>query len=208
MTVTPNDLSLIVACCVGEADDRSAADLEARAAESPELRSALEGVRAMLRTLETDDSVDPPAAVLRRAQGLFAARSSPTAAPGPAAAFATGLREFVARLVHQSGEGVLLAGLRGGGGERHLVFESELGEIDVRIEPLASGSGRRLLGQVGIGRTGVAPRVLLARADAASAVIALAVDEAGVFTAAVTPGRYRVRVESGDTAVDLPEFDA
>lgn len=101
----------------------------------------------------------------------------------------------------------MLPGFRGGARERHLLFESDLGEIDLRIEA-APDSTRRIIGQIDPDAAGAVSVVRFIHAGQTSAVASAVVDELGVFMTAIPAGRYVLCVESARATVRTPEFDA
>ncbi|MBZ0269057.1 hypothetical protein K8I85_12935 [bacterium] len=97
----------------------------------------LEGFRALVTSMRGDRDADPPAEWIHRAIALRA-REPLAAVRGKLVAWASGLREEIARVLSDSralpGD-FALAGVRSVGNARRLRFESGAVELDLQIEP-------------------------------------------------------------------------
>jgi len=198
---TPNtdpSVEQLVAFALGELDSSQAAALDASLTRTPEARRLLEQFRALVRTLRTDDSVSPPAALVRTAQGLMGAASS-AAAPAPRPA----LREVVAALVFDSLGKVAIAGFRGTVADRQLAYSSEVADIDLQVSS-PDPSRREYRGQVTPFADSAAVEVTLARPGEPDAVSSSPVDSTGMFSLESAPGTFDLRVRVGDSVVLLP----
>lgn len=96
---------------------------------------------------------DAPEAVIQRALGVWRTRAMPAPAEATASSLAAGLRRLAVVLKFDSASASPMAlGLRSTGteGTRQLLYFSEGRDVDLRISPVSTPSGRqwRLTGQI------------------------------------------------------------
>jgi hypothetical protein len=152
---------------------------------------------------------DAPEAVIQRALGLWRSRSAPAAAvPATGAPLAAGLRRLAAVLKFDSASASPMAlGLRSAGTEttRQLLYFSEGRDVDLRISPLSTPSGRqwRLSGQIlGPDVTGVAE--LRCGPDVRTTEWS---DLAEFSFGEVAAGRCTLVLRSAEWELELPSID-
>lgn len=209
MSIEAADIRAIVSVHLGEADEAALAALEARLSHEPSLLAAFEGVRGLLGALAGEPLASPPPELTASVQRW--ARQGGALGVGEAGSRAIGaVRDFLAVLVRQSGAGMPAPGMRGGVTDQHLVFDSALGEVDLRIETATAAGGvdrRRLAGVLGLqvpARRGVA---IIELTDGSMPRVVAELDEGGVFVAEIAPGRARVVFEVDGNSLSLPEID-
>ena len=145
---------------------------------------------------------DAPAALVRRAIGLWPAAPSPLGAA---------LRRVVAALVSDSGPAPALAlGLRagGGGGARQIVCAAEGLDIDLRVMPATDGpAGWRLAGQLlGADRRGEA--LLRAEGEPPEAARRTPLDACCEFRfGPLAAGRWTLALRLDEVEIELPPIE-
>lgn len=188
----------LLAYLLGEMPAAQRSEFEQDLARSAELRRALAGARAILETMQTDDSEAPgPDAV------SAALRSVLGPAPEPAESWWNQLQQALATLVFDSRAPGALAGLRGTTTAYQLSFEIDGVEIDVEVRsPEANEPARGvILGNVA---TDTAPGpIALLTEDGRSQVARADADQRGNFRIEARPGHYRLAVRIGTQAILL-----
>ena len=150
----------------------------------------------------------PSSAAMDRAKGLFAQigprpaeRSSPLVV----------LRRLVASVTFDSHAGLGIAGARGLGDAYTLVYSSEVGEVDLQVEPVADPGIRgewQIMGQVTPrdepGPESVRVGLAVSGAEPAEWVTA---DAHGYFALRTAPGRYDLLITLPPVLLSLPALD-
>jgi hypothetical protein len=156
----------------------------------------------LVQTMRSDRTPEPPVEWVERAIALRSAGS----VQERIARWCEGLRERVARLVHDSAAepGFAAAGTRLVAGDRRLRFESEEIELDIHLEPL--GRGGVLTGQISkldpTARPVPGARLLVTAGDLE--IHEAGTDELGEFCVELSRLRsVRVRTEIGGMLVSF-----
>jgi hypothetical protein len=156
--------------------------------------------RQVVQTLRNDDSVVPPADVIRRAKLIFAERRV-AARPG----LLDTLSRIVADLVHDSRPQPAFAGVRGAAAAYQLAFESELADVDLEIERHEASGAKlcRIAGQISVRDEATAAKsITFTAAGSGEAAATVAPDSHGAFDAEIAPGVYDLTIDmSGKTVV-------
>lgn len=197
----------LLAYAAGELTAAEAAALAPLLDAAP-ARAAVARYRAVRAILHADDSVAPPAAVLARAKAIFPARAAPREADHRLGLL-TAARRLVADLTFDSGGGLApaLAGFRGGGTSRRLVFEANGMVVDLQVEPPLDHEQRwQIMGQVETDILDGGLVVGLAPLDDEGAAIAVTTDAHGGFHLSALAGRYNIFVRIEDAIVVLPNL--
>lgn len=178
----------IVALIAGELDVAGRERVERRLSSDPGARELAERLRAALGAM-SGLGEGPSAGAVAWARRL--------------ARRAGGMGEWLdkagvalARLVFDSRRPGALAGLRGAGDGYHLRFSSEVGDIDIQVDPPAEPEGpRRVRGQVDLSIATGGAAVLLEAVEGGG-VHRGEVDEGGMFEISAGAGFYELHVES------------
>ncbi len=201
-------MTLLMAYVLNELPVERKAALETELAANAKLRGELAQARALL-TLLTEHGRDAAnwevnASQRRRLHALLADRDVSWLS-----AAAERAREWIACLVYDSASPQAAVGLRGATRERHLIYQFDQGELDLRFSPLgpydAAGSPQRveLLGQVS-GPSAFSSAVLRRR-DAQALEAPLDAD--GVFDIALEPGEYELTLQGAERAIVIPVLE-
>lgn len=168
-----------------------------------------EALAARLRASRTIE--DAPESVVQRALGLWRQAAPVAAADATASAPAPGPRAVLRRLVAQlrldtSGTSPLAHGLRSaGGGTRQLIYFSEGRDIDVRVAPVPTATGRqwRISGQV------LGPDVAgMAELRGAGGTRSTAWSDLAEFAFSdLEPGCFTLVLRAADWEMELPPID-
>jgi hypothetical protein len=141
----------------------------------------------------------PPAHAVARAKALM-----PTPrqrGPGPVQQAA----ECIARLIFDSRQAPAMVGFRGTAGDAHLVYASDVGEIDIQIQqPGAEEHPVRIMAQIETDQMHGSAR--LCRPDR-SIVAEAAVDDRGMFTLEAPAGCYELSITLDGNTVRVPALD-
>jgi hypothetical protein len=207
MTQSDIDEARLLAYAAGELDTAMAADVEAVLKASPELAATVARYRAVQAILRADDSVAPPAPVLARAKAIFPVRAEPAAPDHLLGLFDT-VRRVVAELTFDSGGAMpALAGFRGGGVSRQLVFEADGTVVDLQLEPPIDHEQRwQIIGQVETAALEDGLVVGLAPLDDEGSALAVTTDTHGGFHLSALAGSYNIFVRIEDSLVVLPNL--
>ena len=163
--------------------------------------AAYRAVNAVLRVLQSDDSVEPPASVKAAAKRIF------DRAPARAS-IAQSVRELVANLIFESRSGAAVAGYRGQAASTHLVYSSEAGEVDVRIEPDPKGADGARLVTGFLDADAMAP--VMGRAlpiGAGGMEVPIRAETGGHFALRLLPGPYRLEFDLGGMRLLIPRLE-
>lgn len=205
MKLTDAQLETLAALALGDLDGAEAAEARAAVDASPELSAAYAALRGVLTEMRADDTVAPPREVAARAKSLMT-HVSPTAP-----SLAASVRRFIASVVFDSLTHPPLAGVRGTGESRHILYHFEGGEIDLRVDAPAAphAPGRVLTGQIDAAEAGALPaRIELVGLDEGSPGVQATTDAAGYFRVPVPAGAYRIRATLGaGVEVEVPRVE-
>lgn len=178
----------IVSLVAGELDEAGRERVARRLASDPRSRELAEQLRAALGAM-SGIGEGPSAGAVAWARRL--ARRA-----GVMGEWLDKAGLALARLVFDSRRPGALAGLRGAGAGYHLRFSSEVGDIDIQVEPPAEPKGpRRLRGQVDLSIP-IGGAAVLLEAVEGGAVLRGEVDEGGMFEISAGAGFYELHVES------------
>jgi anti-sigma factor RsiW len=133
----------IVAFVLGELDSVRAGELTAAAAHDGMLSKRVNEAAALVTSLRQGVLEDAPAALRRKAMGLW--KSTPAMS---VTEWLGAIAESALERVFDSRQTPMLAGFRGGSESRHVMYAGETIEVDVVIEE--SGDVRTLRGQVSL----------------------------------------------------------
>lgn len=183
-----------------------AAAVAAHIAGCGECRATVSRYHAMRTAMNSIQSTPPPPVTLARAQALFANRQLPIQ---PIPSELPMFRHLVARLVFDSRSETMLTGVRGAGNSYHVLFESEVAEVDLQIEPLEEqeGTGWQILGQVGLDEPPSRSPVALVPSGATLPVVEVDADERGLFTLRAKEGRYDLLIHLVSALLIVPELE-
>jgi hypothetical protein len=187
----------LLAFAAGELDPDEAREIEALIAHDRRAASIVARCRQVLSIARADDSVAPSAEAVARAKAIYRA---PETVTGPGVV--DRIAEVIASLVFDSRK-LGLAGVRDAvaGEVVQLTFESELAEIDLRIEP-ATGDAWRIIGQV-VGETCEPSSIEVRRAG--RRVAAPKLDERGFFEVDLPRGTYELVAQTTGGVVRIPD---
>lgn len=198
----------LVEFALGELPDEDRQVLEAHlAAGCTCCHREVEWLRDLLATAHVDDSVEPPAWVLRRAASLFARRQSD---PSPASAPALVAR-VLARLVFDSRLAMAASPVRNGAlRSQQLLFSAENLDVDLHIESGERQAEFTLMGQVLPAEGGLdqveGAEVHILRGH--RKMLSKTTDAFGEFVFGRLPaGRYTVRIRVRDREFELAGID-
>ena len=138
----------LLAYALGELDPADAIEVETTLAATPASKADLARITALLATMRSDSSEEPPATVVSRAKAIFRRRE--VTAPG----WLDRLTAIIAECIFDSRREVALAGVRGDDEGIQLAFETADAEIDLQAEP-TDGGRWRIIGQVADGGTDI-----------------------------------------------------
>jgi hypothetical protein len=187
-----------------EALDRMLSDAASGLAESIPVAGPADAyttIRGLLGMLLSDDSVEAPASVRAAAKAI--ARPA-IAQPS----LVEHVRELVARLIFESRAGAAALGYRGQSAGIHLVFASEAGEVDLRIEPdpRASDGARVVTGFMDT----EAPAPVRGRAvriGQGGGTTPFECEASGHFGIRLEPGPYRLEFDLAGVRVLIPRME-
>lgn len=208
MNHADEDDERLLAYAAGELDAALAADVEARLRASPKQAATVARYQAIQAILRADDSVAPPASVIARAKAIFPPPKE-TPEPGLLHGLGDAVHKVIAELTFDSRRGLLpgLAGFRGGGASRQLVFEADGIVIDLHVEPPADDEQRwRIMGQVDTDDLEHGLVVGLMPVGDDGAAIAVTTDAHGGFHLSAAAGAYSIVVRVSDSVVVLPNL--
>jgi hypothetical protein len=186
---------------------QAAAAVAAHVAGCPDCAATVRRYRLVEATVRADAASGPSPAALARAKAAFA-----PAPPAPVAAPVGALRRVVARLTFDARVDTYgMVGVRAarelGRDSFQVAYESEVGEVDLQIEPEDDAAGTwRLLGQLSTEGEGQA-QVALAPAGGEGAVAEADADADGMFDLVAASGRYDVLVRLPEAELVLPGLD-
>ena len=188
------------------ADELPPADRDAIRELSARNSSIAERIKEVTAMLGSLDSVRADAAdwsVSRELrQRLIALRPKPRA--GWIESVASQVREVLAALVLDSRAGSpALAGFRGAAGDRHMIFDADSAEIDVRVSR-GTATTVHLLGQV---HAGPALNELRLRSLEDGPEAGAPIDADGVFELEVPAGLYELALVGPASRITIPSLE-
>lgn len=192
----------LVAYAAGELEPDARARLHNRLSADPDLRARVERIRAALGALRSDDSAPVPDSLHARLTAIYdPARHRPVS-------WAERLTRVVASLVHDSRSEAALAGFRSDDADTMLMFESELGDIELQIDPGDSPRERFITGQLTL-TSAVTESVAvgLANPGATEPDLDTRADAGGGFSLACRPGTYDLLVRAGAHLIVVPGIE-
>ena len=203
----PNsDDERLLAYAAGELDGTAAALVEAELAASSEGAATIACYRAVQAILQSDDGVAPPASALARAKAIFPAAPADLVRRLDLAEIG---KRLIAEVTFDSGGGLVpaLAGFRGGGDGRQLMFQADGTVVDLQLEPPADNEPRwRIFGQVDASTAESNFVIGLAPVDDNRVAVAVTTDRHGGFTLWAAAGRYNIFVRIAEGLVVLPDL--
>lgn len=195
---------LMIARVLGECTPEEASRVDAAVNSSPDLRRQFDRIRNLVETLRTNESVNPPTALVEKAKALLAP-------PRPTSSFTdwlTRVERIIADLIFDSRAPAMLAGFRGTTTERHLTFRSNAAELDIAIKaPDKAQIAWTVRGQVDCQPQVSASTVGLVRTDSGGLVAETTADERGRFVLSAEKGRYDLVVRLGDRCLSAREIE-
>ena len=200
--VTQADLMAFV---MGDSSASDAARIEQAIAGSAALADEAARLRLIFRVLSSEAVNTPPDAVKQRVFSLLGERKSSLIE-----SILSGVRAAIATLSFDSRAVPALAGFRSASEAVELSFESELGEVDLRLEPtMIQGVERwRAVGQLAATREPSGPAtVSFVRSDAAVEPICTTTDVHGAFQQQLEGGCYDVIIRLDDRALVLSDLE-
>lgn len=196
------DLETLVRFAINDCDPIRLAQvqrwLDANAGRRPEMDRVL----LMVDALRTNQSIDAPREVVRRAVDLMVA-AFPNDAAG---AWWDTLQSVVATLLFDGRVSPMIAGYRGVGTPGHVVYATDFAELDLELsESTGDEGGIMVRGQVqSDGASGKELRFVPSTDPARSTTVIP--DEHGLFRAALLPGTYTIHCRVGEQAMTIPEI--
>ncbi|MCA9242751.1 MAG: hypothetical protein KDA32_02260 [Phycisphaerales bacterium] len=187
----------LLAYALGDATD---ADTIRRAvAGNSEAARTLRTIESTLTAMRTDDSEAPSPEALRRAMAIM------TPKPQKLGWLET-IQRVVADLVFDSRLQPALAGFRSASAGVQLVFQSEVGEIELQVAPRPSseGEGWVVTGQMTPMADDVEIVVLSGDGDVVTTTM---LDDAGMFTFPLETDTFQLMIRAGSGAIVIPQVD-
>lgn len=210
MSIDPHNLDHLVAFVLNESDANAAHTMQSAIEADPPLAMRVSRLRQIVKLLGEPPSPAPSPALIAQVKAMLRETARADAGSvGDAVAGLGNVIEWIARCVFDSRGTPALAGFRGASEEMHLMFESEVGGLDLQIRP-SRGGGRtgvvRLLGQV---ETDQRPETAELRDDNGVVCARSDVDRHGMFAFDASPGVYdvHIKLERGvlkATSINLP----
>ncbi len=184
--------------------DLEAAAVAAHVSTCPECAATVSRYRAVRRVLSSAEIVEPPPAALERARALFRHAHAPAQAGR-----LQGLLPVVARLVFDSQKGPALIGVRGSESPHHILYESDVADVDLQMEPVTEHGETvwHILGQVGLDEPPPGIPITLVQTGSARPSVELDADEHGVFRIQAVEGHYDLHVRLPSTLLILPDLE-
>jgi hypothetical protein len=213
MTRSNPNFEQLLAFAAGELPSQEAAQVEAQLAMSSERAATVARLRATLAAMHAERGEAPSAAAVARALAIF------KPAADRKANWLDRVQQVVAKLIYDSRVEPARAGFRGDNDGFELTVESEVGGIELQLEPEAAGDTWRVMGQVTVSGTRQAPthetqpaetppiQVALVPPGTRVARVQTGADEHGMFSFCATPGTYDLLVRVGDTIVVVPNVE-
>ena len=195
----------LIAFAAGDSTGAQAESVRRELHADPSAEQVVRRFQRVVETLRSDDSVAPPADLLRRATRLFTKRRVPSQPD-----WLDPLKRIVANLVYDSRPQLALAGVRGSLAAYQMSFECELADIDLEIERRqADGEDMcRVTGQISVrDRTASARTIAFVARGADKAVVKVAPQQHGAFDADVLPGVYYLAINVSEKTVVLANVE-
>ncbi len=203
MSSHPVPYERLIDYAADDLSDLEAAAVAAHVATCTDCAATVSRYRAVRRVLNSAETVGPPLAVIARARALFR-----HAQPSRAGRL-QGLLPVVARLAFDSEKGPVLIGVRGPGDPRHILFESEVADVDLQMEPVTEHGETvwHILGQVGLDELPPAIPIALVQTGSTVPALEMDADEHGIFSLQAVKGQYDLHVRLPTTLLILPDLE-
>lgn len=201
-----SELDRLLAFAEGRLAPEEAAAMKAFLNSDREASETVARFQAVRATLQTDDSVAPPASVIEQARALFREQRARTT---PGESWWESLRRVVAEMVFDGRTQPALAGVRGAATTYQLTFRSDAADVDIEIGRGGGGEHgpRRLTGQVSPHGGLRVERVGLVEIGAHGPAAWSDVDAGGMFELTSGAGRYNIWLASQDLVLVLPDVE-
>ncbi len=204
MSSHPVPYERLIDYAADDLSDLEAAAVAAHVATCTDCAATVSRYRAVRRVLNSAETVGPPLAVIARARALFR-----HAQPSARAGRLQGLLPVVARLAFDSQKGPVLIGVRGTGDPRHIVFESDVEDVDLQMEPVTEHGETvwHILGQVGLDELPPVIPIALVQTGSTLPALEMDADEHGIFSLQAVKGQYDLHVRLPSTLLILPDLE-
>ncbi len=204
MSSHPVPYERLIDYAADDLSDLEAAAVAAHVATCMECAATVSRYRTVRRAMESVNSVGPSLAAMARARALFR-----HAQPAVRANRLHGLLPVMARLAFDSQKGPLLMGLRGAGDVRHILFESEVADVDLQMEPVTEHGQTvwHILGQVGLDEPPRAIPIALVQTGASLPSVEMDADDHGTFSIRAVKGQYDLHVRLPSALLILPDLE-
>jgi hypothetical protein len=191
MTETNELFENLVAYAVGELNAEEVRSVERRLADSPSLRADLDAIRQFLKTMREDDTVMPQEHLIQRVLRIFDQNNVHNSS---STLERTG--RFIAQLIFDSRAQPTLSGFRGRGEGYHLMYASEVGEVDLQVTRDSAASSKLLEIRGQVSAADAHPTLIhLARRGDEETIREAYTDQQGTFRFDTQPGWYDLRIE-------------
>jgi anti-sigma factor RsiW len=195
----------LLAFAAGELTGERAERVEAVLRTDRDARQTVALYRLARERLAEGETEMPPAELVARAKAIF--QPQPTARPG----WLDVVDAIIGRLVYDSRVQPAAVRFTGTSERVQLTYEAEGVDVDLQAERLerdAPGTGERwrLTGQIDVEAEAPIEAALLATGGDA-VVEELALDDRGMFSNDIEPGRYELRLRVGERMVILPDIN-
>lgn len=196
----------LLAFAAGEITGAEATEIEAHLERDPEAAAAVARYRALRHLVQHALAMEPSRTLIARAKAIFAEARAPATEP-----WWTRLEQVIANLVFDSRPQPALAGFRSAEMGFQLAFESDRTAIDLHAEPTGEGAREgtaawQVMGQIDVADAESGEVVLVPEGSEAPAAES-SVDDEGVFSLRVPPGRYTLYVRSGRGSIVCEEIE-
>ncbi len=204
MSSHPVPYERLIDYAADDLNDLEAAAVAGHVATCRECAATVSRYRAVRRVLSSAETLAPSLAALARARALFRHTQ-----PSVQAGRLQGLLPVVARLAFDSLKGPVLIGVRGTGNPRHILFESEVADVDLQMERVTEHGETvwHIIGQVGLDEPPPVIPVALVRTGSALPSVELDADEHGIFSIQAVEGHYALHVRLPSTLLILPDLE-
>lgn len=187
----------LLALALGESTDAESA--RRAVADDADAARTLSLIETVIGTLRTDDTVAPPADVLRRAMAIMRPQAQTLG-------WLETLRRFVADLTFDSRVQPALTGFRSASAGAQLVYQSEIGEIELQVtpRPASEGPGWLVAGQL----TPSADDLEIVAMSREGDILATTTpDEAGIFSFAVEGDSFELMIRANGQVIVIPQIE-
>ncbi|MHC4218431.1 MAG: anti-sigma factor [Planctomycetota bacterium] len=182
----------LVAYASGELRGSDVSIVETFLAAVPQAAANTARLRAVIETMQTDDSAPPTAEAIRRALAAWSERGE-----GRVQEWIQQAQRIVASIVFDNRQHLAVPGFRGGVATQQLAFECPRGRVDLQIlpRPRPGGDGWRLRGQVSLPDDPTMGTVALVSSDTEETAATTTPDGHGRFKIDPSPGVYDLLIE-------------